>query len=71
MKSVTLPLPQFAFIVATRAALGAGIGLLAAGLMTERRRRTLGRTLVAAGAATTVPAALLLKRRIRTSEGAA
>jgi hypothetical protein len=59
------------FIVATRAALGAGVGLLAAGLMTPQHRRALGRTLIAAGAATTVPAILLLRRRIHPSEGAA
>jgi hypothetical protein len=71
MRSVTLRLPQIAFIVATRAALGAGVGLLAAGLLTPTRRRVLGRTLVAAGAATTVPAILLLRRRIHPSGGAA
>jgi hypothetical protein len=71
MKTVTLQLPQFAFIVATRAALGAGIGLLVAGLLPPDRRKRLGTTLVAAGAATTVPAALLLARKIKTSEGAA
>ena len=71
MRTVTLQLPQFAFIVATRAALGVGIGMLAAGLMPPERRKLIGKTLIAAGAATTVPAALLLRRRIRTTEGAA
>ena len=71
MKTVTLQLPQLAFIVATRAVLGAGIGLLVAGLLPAERRKRLGTTLVAAGAATTVPAALLLLRRIKVGEGVA
>jgi len=71
MKSVVLPIPQLAFVVATRAMLGAGIGLLVAGLLPAAKRRALGRTLIAAGAATTVPAVLLIRRRIRPSEGAA
>ena len=33
MRSVVLPIPQLAFVVATRAMLGAGIGLLVAGLL--------------------------------------
>jgi CBS domain-containing protein len=70
MKTVTLQLPQFAFIVGTRAALGTGIGLLMAGLLPTARRKRLGTTLVAAGAATTVPAALLLARRIDSSDDA-
>ena len=71
MKSVVLPIPQLAFVVATRAMLGAGIGLLVAGLLPAAKRRALGRTLIAVGAATTVPAVLLIRRRIRPSEGVA
>jgi hypothetical protein len=71
MKDVTLRFPQLLFIVATRAALGAGIGLLAAGALSPARRKMLGSMLVAAGAATTIPAALLLRRRIKPSEGVA
>jgi hypothetical protein len=44
MKSVVLPIPQLAFVVATRAMLGAGIGLLVAGLLpAAKRRRSAGR----------------------------
>jgi hypothetical protein len=71
MKDVTLRLPQLLFIVGTRAALGVGVGLLIAGALSPSRRKMLGSTLIAAGAATTVPAALLVKRRIKPSEGAA
>jgi hypothetical protein len=68
MRSVVLPIPQLAFVVATRAILGAGIGLLVAGRLPVAQRKALGRTLVALGAATTVPAVLLIRRRIRPSE---
>ena len=56
MKQMVLGMPAFAFIVATRAALGVGLGLLASRRMPESRRRAVGATLVAIGAATTIPA---------------
>jgi hypothetical protein len=55
-KSLTVRLPLFGFIVATRAALGFGAGLLLAGKIPEGRRRAIGTALVAIGAATTIPA---------------
>jgi hypothetical protein len=58
MKTVSLPLPRFAFVLGTRAALAAGIGLLAAGKLPTERRRAIGAILVAIGAVTTVPAAM-------------
>ena len=58
MKRLDLSLPEFAFVVVTRAALGAGIGLLAAGKLRRARRRDVGWTLVALGALTTIPAAM-------------
>ena len=61
MKSVLLSLPAFGFVVATRAALGVGIGLLMSDRIPPSRRRTVGRALVALGAATTVPAVLALR----------
>ena len=39
MKQVVLTIPTFAFIVATRAALGVGIGLLVSSRMPQSRRR--------------------------------
>ena len=55
-KKLTLMLPTFGFIVATRAALGFGAGLLVAEKLSADRRRAIGLALVAIGAATTVPA---------------
>lgn len=60
MKRFNLPAPAFFFIVATRAALGAGIGLLVADKLNRRKRRTLGASLVGFGALTTIPALLTL-----------
>ena len=62
MRSVLLTVPSFAFIVATRAALGVGVGLLASTRMPENRRRRIGAALVALGAATTVPAVMEVMR---------
>jgi hypothetical protein len=56
MKSLTLNLPSFAFIVATRAALAAGAGLLLSSSLSPRQRRSIGAALVGVGAATTMPA---------------
>jgi hypothetical protein len=61
VESVTLPLPLLFGIVATRAALGVGIGLLLADKLKEKRY-AVGATLVAIGAVTTVPAVMALMR---------
>ena len=60
MKRVDLSFPEFGFVVATRAALGAGIGLLVTGRVCRQSRRRLGAALLAVGALTTIPAAFLL-----------
>ena len=67
MKRVRLPLPIFGFVVGTRAALGAGIGLLLAEKLSTNKRRAIGATLLAVGAATTLPAAFLVARSIDRS----
>ena len=56
---------MFGFVVATRAALGAGIGLLLSTRVPASRRRALGLTLVSIGAATTIPAAMAVFRGFR------
>ena len=56
MRKHSLTTPQLMFVVATRAMLGAGIGLLAGTRLKGRARRA-GLTLALIGAATTVPAA--------------
>jgi len=50
-----LNLSDIILIAMTRGMLGAGIGLLAAGKMSEDQRRAVGRTLVLVGAVTTLP----------------
>lgn len=65
MKSVVLDLPTFAFVIATRAALAAGVGLLVSEKLSHDRRRRIGAALVAIGAFTTVPAAISLMRGIK------
>lgn len=61
-----LSIPQLLFIAGTRAALGAGVALLASGRMPERRRRAVGLALAAVGAVTTIPAARIVMKS-RTS----
>jgi hypothetical protein len=64
--TVTLELPLFMLIVATRAALGVGVGLLLAEKLREHRR-AVGAALVAVGAVTTIPAAMALIRARQTA----
>lgn len=64
MKSIVLELPTFAFIIGTRAALAAGVGLLVSERLSTARRRTIGAALVAIGAATTIPAVRALRRNL-------
>lgn len=50
-----LSLPEIALIAGTRAALGAGVGLLLADKLTEERRRGIGWALLGVGVLTTIP----------------
>ncbi len=70
MKSLELNLPTFGFIVATRAMIGAGIGLLAASRIPASRRRTAALTLIGIGAAATVPALVAVFSGMRSAEPA-
>jgi hypothetical protein len=58
MRETRLTLPELALIAGTRAALGAGLGLLLADRLPPDRRRAVGWTLVLVGAVSTVPLAL-------------
>jgi hypothetical protein len=58
LKERTLTLPDIALIAGTRGMLGAGIGLLVAGKLTDGQRRAVGRTLVLVGVLTTIPLAM-------------
>ena len=73
MKEVALKLPTFAFIVATRAMIGAGLGLLLSTKFSDEQRRALGVTLLSIGAAATIPAiaAIIHGRRDMNSIAAA
>lgn len=56
MQRLDLSLPEFALVVTTRAALGAGIASLAADKLRRAGRRNVGWTLVVLGTLTTIPA---------------
>ena len=60
MKKVDLAFPEFLFIVATRAALGAGAALLATRRCSRQGRQRLGAVLFSVGVVTTVPALVFL-----------
>lgn len=57
MKRMEVSVPQLAFVAATRGIAGAGVGLLVSELLAPKTRRTLGWTLLAVGALTTIPIA--------------
>lgn len=62
MNSLLLTPPLLGFVIGTRAALAFGIGLMVADRIPLSRRRILARTLIAVGAATTVPAMVAVAR---------
>jgi uncharacterized membrane protein YfcA len=67
MKRYDVSLPELAVIAGTRGAAGAGIGLLLADYIGPRHRRTVGWTLFAIGAISTLP---LVLRVLRSSHRA-
>ena len=67
MRTARLPVPELALIAGTRAALGAGLGLLLADRLTDDIRKALGWSLLLLGVVSTVPlAADVLGRRLST-----
>ena len=58
MKTVRLTLPEIALLAGTRAALGAGVGLLLGEKLKPEQRQAVGWTLLALGLLTTIPLAL-------------
>jgi hypothetical protein len=60
MKTYNVALPEMAIVAATRAMAGAGAGLLLSSYLEPDTRRTLGWTLLAIGALTTIPIAMAL-----------
>ena len=71
MRRISLRVPEIGFIAGTRAAFGAGLGLLLADKLNRRQRRKVGRLLVAIGAVTTVPVVVKLIRKAKESLAAA
>ena len=60
MKKRLVSIPQLMFVVSTRAALAAGVALLASPRLSEKKRRLTGLALAITGVATTVPAARMI-----------
>ena len=63
MRNIVLNLPTLGFVIATRAALAAGVGLLLSRRLSDAQRRAIGTTLVSIGVATTIPAVLAVFRK--------
>jgi hypothetical protein len=68
LTATELGLPELALLAGTRGMLGAGVGLLLAEKLSEDRRKGIGWALVAIGALTTIPLAMIVFRRRRTNE---
>ena len=72
MKETRISIPELALVAGTRAALGAGLGLLLANRLSEEQRKAAGWALVLVGALSTVPLALEVlgkERRALSTEG--
>ena len=69
MRETRITLPELALVAATRAALGAGLGLLLGERLSQDQRRAVGWTLFLLGALSTVPLAfeILGGRRLSVS----
>ncbi|HLJ91972.1 MAG TPA: hypothetical protein VKU02_02145 [Gemmataceae bacterium] len=57
MRETRITLPELILVAGTRAALGAGVGLLLADCLSADQRRAVGWTLFLAGALSTIPLA--------------
>ncbi len=58
MRTITLTVPEFFFVVGTRAMLAAGVAFLVGRKLRDRERKIVGFGLLTIGAVTTVPAAM-------------
>jgi hypothetical protein len=68
MTQIILTPPKLALVVATRAALALGVGLLVSPRLSRERRSMVGRSLIALGALTTIPALLVLRSGAREAK---
>jgi hypothetical protein len=55
MRETHITIPELGLVAGTRAALGAGLGLLVASRLTPEQRKAIGWTLFLVGALTTIP----------------
>jgi hypothetical protein len=71
MRETRITLPELVLVAGTRAALGAGLGLLLADRLSDEQRRAVGWTLFLVGALSTVPLAFEVfgGHRLATSGG--
>ncbi len=65
MSRLAVTFPELLLVAGTRAVGGVGVGLLIAGHLTARQRRTLGLGLLAVGALSTIPLAARILPRVR------
>jgi hypothetical protein len=65
MRTLKLTPPRLAFVIGTRAALAAGIGLLVSAKLSSKIRGKLGFGLAALGVLTTIPAVRMLATAAR------
>jgi uncharacterized membrane protein YfcA len=65
MRETRITVPELALVAGTRAALGAGIGLLLADRLSDEQRKAVGWTLFLVGALSTIPLRFELFRRQR------
>jgi hypothetical protein len=69
MKDTRISMPALILIAGTRAALGAGLGLLLADRLSQEQRRAVGWTLFLLGALSTIPLAFEVGSHRVTSQG--
>lgn len=67
MRSVSLRIPEIGFIAGTRAAFGAGLGLILADRLNRRQRKSVGWVLLTIGAVTTIPVVVNVVRKAKES----
>src|SRR5664279_4024967 len=71
MNSYRVTIPELAIVAATRGMAGLGAGLLLSSLVAPNTKKTLGWTLLAIGAASTIPILMALTGKRRSSPRAA
>ena len=65
MKRANVPFPLFALFGLTRGMAGIGLGMLLAGRIEKRRRKTVGKILLGVGATSTIPLLVAFMRANR------